>query len=62
LVYVFIIFSFLSLVYNLNWLSAIVFSTSSTSNIRVTFTYIAFFPLIASFLLCVPLMLLIALF
>lgn len=62
IVYIFILFSFISLVYNLNWLSAMVFSTSSPSNIRVTFTYIRFFPLIVSFILCVPFMILVYLF
>ena len=62
LVYVFVIFAFLSLVYNLNWLSAIVFSTSSSTNISVSFTYMRFFPLISSFFLCLPLMSLIYLF
>ena len=54
LVYVFIVFSFLSLVYNLNWLSAIVFSSSSPSNMRVTLTYMSFMPLIVSVLICIP--------
>lgn len=62
IIYVFILFSFMSLVYNLNWLSAIVFSTSSPSNIRVNFTYLRFIPLIISFMLCVPLVVLIYLF
>lgn len=62
LVYIFIIFSFLSLVYNLNWLRAIVFSTSSSSNISITLSYIRFMPIIASFMLCIPLMCLIYLF
>lgn len=62
LVYIFVVFAFLSLVYNLNWLSAMVFSTSSTSNIRTTFTYMRFIPIISSFILCVPLITLIYLF
>lgn len=60
--YVFIVFSFLSLVYNLNWLRAIVFSTSSPSNISVTLSYIRFLPIIRSFIICIPLILLIYIF
>jgi len=59
LLYVFILFSFMSLIYNLNWLTAIVFSKSSSPSPSVTFTYLRFLPLITSFLLCAPLMLLI---
>lgn len=61
-VYVFIVFSFLSLVYNLNWLRAMVFSRSTPSNISVTLSYVRFFPIMASFLLCLPLISLIYLF
>ena len=61
-VYVFIIFSFLSLVYNLNWLSAMVFSSSSPSNISITLNYVRFFPMVVSFFLCLPFMVLIYLF
>lgn len=62
LLYVFIIFAFMSLVYNLNWLSAMVFSTAVPSNMSVRFTYVIFMPLLSSFMLCIPLMLLVSLF
>lgn len=58
LIYVFFLFTFLSLAYNLNWLSAIVFSGSSTSVISITLTYRRFIPMLTSFLLCGPIILL----
>lgn len=53
-IFIFILFTFLSIVYNLNWLTSIVFSSSSSSLMRFNLTYLNFFPLIVSFLLCVP--------
>jgi len=58
LIYAFLIFTFLSLVYNLNWLSAIVFSKSSASIPTATLAYRRFMPMLASFLLCAPILLL----
>lgn len=54
LVYIFLIFTFLSLAYNLNWLSAIVFSSSTSSVSTVMLTYRRFMPIFLSFSLCVP--------
>lgn len=61
-IYVFCIFTFLSLLYNLNWLRAIVFSRATPSNIRTSLRFIRFMPLFFSLLLCVPISLLIYLF
>jgi hypothetical protein len=41
------------LVYNLNWLTSIVFSSSTSSNLRFSFRFIFFIPLIISFLFCI---------
>lgn len=54
--YVFIIFAFFSLVYNLNWLRSIVFSSPSLTNNSVFVTYISFMPIIVSFLIAFPFM------
>lgn len=52
LIYCFLIFAFLSLVYNLNWLSSILFSSTSQPNISFsTLSYKHFLPLIVSFVL-----------
>lgn len=61
LIYVFLVFTFFSLVYNLNWLSAMVFSRASRSIPTVTLSYRSFMPMLVSFLLCVPIMALIPL-
>jgi hypothetical protein len=58
LVYFFFLFTFLSLAYNLNWLRAIVFSSSSPSITTIIVSYRRFIPIITSFLLCVPITLL----
>nr|AQM37715.1 NADH dehydrogenase subunit 4 [Brachionus calyciflorus] len=58
LVYFFFLFTFLSLAYNLNWLSAMVFSSSSPSITTMMVSYSSFMPMITSFLLCVPMTLL----
>lgn len=58
---VFILFTFLSMIYNLNWLTAIVFSRASCSTLAFNLTYINFFPMIVSFLLCVPISLIVVL-
>lgn len=51
LIYCFLIFAFLSLVYNLNWLSSILFSYSSNSITTYSFLYYKhFLPLITRFL------------
>lgn len=52
IIFIFFIFTFLSLVYNLNWLVSITFSTTTPSNIRVTLRFASFFPLIASLFFC----------
>nr|WOV68825.1 NADH dehydrogenase subunit 4 [Brachionus falcatus] len=62
LLFVFIIFTFLSLVYNLNWLSSILFSRFTTSNMEYTFSYLYFMPLLVSFLFCIPIIFLMMLF
>jgi hypothetical protein len=54
LVYFFFIFTFLSLAYNLNWLRAIVFSSSSSSVITIIIRYRRFIPILISFILCIP--------
>lgn len=59
LIYFFFIFTFLSLAYNLNWLRAIVFSRSSPSITTVIVSYRRFMPMFTSFLLCIPIILLI---
>lgn len=59
LVYFFFLFTFLSLAYNLNWLSSMVFSSSSPTVITVIVRYRSFIPILTSFLLCVPISLLI---
>ncbi len=52
LIYCFLIFAFLSLVYNLNWLSSILFSYRSNTIITASFLYYKhFLPLIARFIL-----------
>lgn len=61
-IYTFCFFTFFSLVYNLNWLRAILFSRARSSNMRRTLSYLAFMPLIFSLLLCIPISLLIFLF
>lgn len=48
LIFIFIFFTFLSLLYNLNWLSSIVFSVSSSSNISFNLTYLRFIPIFIS--------------
>lgn len=58
---IFILFTFLSIVYNLNWLRAMVFSRSRPSTISFNLNYSHFFPLIVSFLLCIPISLFVAL-
>lgn len=50
LVYIFILFTFFSLVYNLNWLSSILFSTRTPSNISFNLTYLSFMPIFISLL------------
>lgn len=62
LVYVFCLFTFLSLVYNLNWLRSIVFSSATPSNMSTNLRYMSFMPLVTSALLCVPMSLLIFMF
>ena len=54
-IFVFIVFTFFSLLYNLNWLSAIVFSRATTSNISTMLSYSAFMPISLAFVFCVPL-------
>lgn len=61
-IYVFCIFTFLSLLYNLNWLSAMVFSRATPSNIRTTLRYLRFMPLFSSVTLCIPMSLLMFIF
>nr|QHR79578.1 NADH dehydrogenase subunit 4 [Brachionus rubens] len=61
-IYVFCIFTFLSLLYNLNWLSAMVFSSATPSNMSTTLSYMCFMPLFMSVLLCAPISLLTMLF
>lgn len=56
ILYVFIIFAFFSLVYNLNWLSSMVFSAPSLTNNSFFITYISFMPIIVSFLMVFPFM------
>nr|AHZ34259.1 NADH dehydrogenase subunit 4 [Brachionus rubens] len=57
-IYVFCVFTFLSLLYNLNWLSAMVFSSATPSNMSTSLSYMSFMPLFMSILLCVPMSLL----
>lgn len=57
----FILFTFISIVYNLNWLIAIVFSSRTTSVTCFNLSYVSFLPLLMSFLLCIPISLLIVL-
>lgn len=47
-IYIFILFTFFSLVYNLNWLSSILFSTRTPSNISFNLTYLSFIPIYMS--------------
>jgi NADH:ubiquinone oxidoreductase subunit 4 (subunit M) len=58
LVYVFLLFTFLSLVYNLNWLTSILFSTSSNSVVTYTLRYRYFVCLFMSIRLSIPIRLL----
>nr|YP_001739868.1 NADH dehydrogenase subunit 4 [Brachionus plicatilis]BAG12881.1 NADH dehydrogenase subunit 4 [Brachionus plicatilis] len=58
---VFILFTFLSMIYNLNWLTAMVFSSASCSTLAFNLTYMNFFPMMVSFLLCVPISLIVVL-
>lgn len=58
---IFILFTFLSIVYNLNWLRAMVFSRARSSTMSFNLSYLHFFPLIVSFLLCIPISLFVAL-
>lgn len=55
---VFCIFTFLSLVYNLNWLTSMVFSRATPSNISTSITYLRFIPIMTSVLLSIPISLL----
>lgn len=45
-----LLFTFFSMVYNLNWLSSIVFASSVDTVKTVNFTYLSFFPLIIRFI------------
>jgi len=58
ILYSFLLFTFFSLVYNLNWLTSMVFSSATPSVISFNLTYCSFLPLILSFLFCLPLSLL----
>lgn len=54
LVYFFLVFAFFSLVYNLNWLSSLLFSSSSSNSVIMSRSFILykhFLPLISSFFL-----------
>nr|AOP18529.1 NADH dehydrogenase subunit 4 [Brachionus rotundiformis] len=54
LVWVFLLFTFLSLVYNLNWLSSILFSSSTNNVMAYSLTYLNFLALTLSLLMSVP--------
>ena len=60
----FLLFSFLSLVYNLNWVSSIVFSSvSSTSpNMEYSIRFSCFYPMTFSLLVCIPILILVPFF
>lgn len=60
LLYVFLLFAFLSLVYNLNWLSSILFSSSSPSLHLPALTYRPFVALISSTLISFEFLLLVS--
>nr|AGI78548.1 NADH dehydrogenase subunit 4 [Brachionus koreanus] len=58
LLYSFLFFTFLSLVYNLNWLTSMIFSSSTSSTLTFNLTFSSFMPLVLSFFFCIPLSLL----
>lgn len=63
-VFLMLVFAFISLVYNLNWLTSILFVAPSKFQVNsfVSFSFRIFLPLILSFLLCVSLLILLPFF